>query len=61
MDKWTWGNELMQNLVIAGVSALWIYLNFAGKAVPDPVNWAFGAILIFLGFKSYKNGGKTNG
>lgn len=58
MDRWTWANELLQNLVCAGVAALWLYLNFMGRSVPDQVGWAFAAVLLFLGFKSYKAGGK---
>ncbi len=54
MDKWTWVNELLQNLVCSGIAALWLYLIYSGRLVPDQLDIAFAAVLVFLGLKSYK-------
>jgi hypothetical protein len=54
MDKWSWCNELVQNLVCSGVTTLWLYLIYIGRAIPTQLDLAFGAVLFYLGFKTYK-------
>lgn len=54
MDSWTDLNEILQNLVCAGVATLWLYLIYAGRPVPDFLNLAFTAVLISLGIRAHK-------
>lgn len=60
MDKWTWLNEVVQNLVALAVVGVWLYLVAVVKEVPVSVDLVLGAVLLFLGFQGYqrtKNGG----
>jgi hypothetical protein len=54
MDKWSLLNEILQNLVASAIAALWVSLIYYGRPVPQSLDLAFAAVLVFLGLKGFK-------
>ncbi len=54
MNKWTWLDEILQNLIASGISALWCSLIYYGRPVPQNLDMAFLAVLVSVGIKLYK-------
>ena len=59
MDRWTWGNEVVQNIIALGVVSTYLGLMWMLVEVPTHLIAFVGAILLYFGFKVYK--AKTNG
>ncbi len=58
MDRWTWGNEVVQNIIALGIVS--VYLGLLWRMVEIPVHLIgfVGAVLFYFGFKTYKKGTK---
>jgi hypothetical protein len=58
-DKWSTLNEIVQNLLAVGIVSTYLYLVIIGATVPLALVGFTTAVLLFFGFKSYKD--MTNG
>jgi hypothetical protein len=61
MDNWSKLNEIVQNLLALSVVGTYLYLVIVGATVPLALVGFATAVLLYFGFKTYKNGTNGNG
>jgi hypothetical protein len=61
VDNWSKLNEVVQNILALGVVGTYLYLVIVGATVPLALVGFTTAILLYFGFKAYKNGTNGNG
>uniref|UniRef100_A0A6M3JAY1 Holin n=1 Tax=viral metagenome TaxID=1070528 RepID=A0A6M3JAY1_9ZZZZ len=57
-DTWSWLNEIVQNAIALGVVGTYLILVLGGTEAPVELKAFVGAILLFFGFRIYKQDGK---
>jgi hypothetical protein len=58
-DTWSKFNECVQNILALAIVGAYLYMVVTGKPAPIELIGFAGGVLIFFGFKVYKNGNQS--
>ncbi|MFA7519590.1 hypothetical protein [Shewanella sp.] len=57
MNKWTWIDEVAQNLIGLAIIGCYLYLVIMGRDTPTAMEALVVAVVAYYGFKSIKKNG----